>query len=88
VGTGALPPRRPVTGRRSTEWVDGGMDLFGLKTWVRARWGRRDERGANLVEYLLLVGLIAIVAMAAISFLGGQLTPLFNQAGSQVSQAP
>lgn len=63
------------------------MDLFFVGTWLRARWAR-DERGANLVEYLLLVGLIAIAVMGAVAFLGGQVTGLFNQAGSQVSRAP
>jgi len=64
------------------------MDLFACRAWVRARWGGRDERGANLVEYLLLLGLIAIAVMAAIGFLGGQVNALFNSAGSQVSRAP
>jgi len=63
------------------------MDLFLVRTWLRARWAR-DERGANLVEYLLLVGLIAIAVMGAVAFLGGQVRGLFNQAGSQVSRAP
>jgi pilus assembly protein Flp/PilA len=60
------------------------MDLFVLRTWIRARLAR-DERGANLVEYLLLVALIAIAAMAAITFLGSQLNPKFSQAGSHLS---
>jgi Flp pilus assembly pilin Flp len=60
------------------------MDLFVLKTWIQARRAR-DERGANLVEYLLLVGLIAIAVMAAIAFLGSQLSPKLSQAGSRLS---
>lgn len=31
---------------------------------------RRDERGANLIEYTLLLALIAIVCIAAVTFLG------------------
>ena len=49
------------------------MDLFVLRTWLRARLNR-DERGANLVEYLLLVSLIAIAVIGAVKFLGGQLS--------------
>jgi len=64
------------------------MNLFVLRTWLRARWAAREERGANLVEYLLLLGLIAIAVMGAVTFLGGQVNGLFNQAGSQVSRAP
>lgn len=33
---------------------------------------RHDERGANLVEYSLLLALIAIVCIAAVSMLGGE----------------
>ena len=62
------------------------MDLFVLRTWLQARF-RRDERGANLVEYLLLVSLIAIAVIGAVKFLGGQFSPKFNQAGSQISTA-
>ena len=36
--------------------------------YVRARWGR-DETGASLVEYALLVALIAVVCILAITFL-------------------
>jgi Flp pilus assembly pilin Flp len=60
------------------------MNLYVLRTWIRARWSR-DERGANLIEYLLLVSLIAIAVMAAIAFLGSQISPVFNQAGSHIS---
>ena len=37
--------------------------------YIRARWGR-DERGASLVEYALLVALIAVVCIVAVQFLG------------------
>ena len=36
--------------------------------YVRARFGN-DERGASLVEYALLVALIAVVCIVAIAFL-------------------
>ena len=35
------------------------MNLFVLKTWLQAKF-TKDERGANLVEYILLVALIAL----------------------------
>jgi pilus assembly protein Flp/PilA len=37
--------------------------------YMRARYGR-DERGASMVEYALLIGLIAVVCIGAVSFLG------------------
>jgi pilus assembly protein Flp/PilA len=45
----------------------------------------RSERGASMVEYALLVGLIAIVAIIAITFLGKGISGLFNSAGNTVN---
>jgi Flp pilus assembly pilin Flp len=39
----------------------------------------REEEGADLVEYVLLVSLIAVVAMAAVVFLGSRLTGNFDE---------
>jgi pilus assembly protein Flp/PilA len=44
----------------------------------------RSERGASMVEYALLVGLIAVVAVVAITFLGGGISGLFNSANNAV----
>ena len=33
-----------------------------------------DERGASLVEYALLLAMIAVVCIAALGFLGGELS--------------
>jgi pilus assembly protein Flp/PilA len=38
----------------------------------------RDEEGATMVEYGLLVALIAMVALAAVTLLGQHLSTLFN----------
>ncbi len=43
-----------------------------LKTMIR------DDEGATMVEYGLLVALIAVVALAAITTLGKNLSTLFN----------
>ena len=63
------------------------MNLFVLKTWLQARFAK-DERGANLVEYILLVALIALAVIAAVVFLRGQVSDKFNETGSKVSNAP
>jgi pilus assembly protein Flp/PilA len=47
----------------------------------------RTERGASMVEYALLVGLIAVVAVVAIAALGGGITGLFNSANNCVGSA-
>ena len=38
-----------------------------------------DERGASLVEYALLVSLIAIVAVVAVTAFGGELTENYSE---------
>lgn len=45
---------------------------------------RRSERGASLVEYALLVALIAVVCIAAISLLGSNGSAKFSQIASQI----
>ncbi len=52
--------------------------------WLRAKLGG-DERGANLVEYILLVALIALAVIAAVVFLAGGINTGFNNAGSHLS---
>ena len=63
------------------------MNLFVLKTWLQAKF-TKDERGANLVEYVLLVALIALAVMAAVLFMGKELNSSFDNAGSKVSATP
>lgn len=50
---------------------------------VKARLGDR-ERGAALVEYALLVALIAVVCIAAITFLGTEAEETFSSIGDEV----
>jgi pilus assembly protein Flp/PilA len=52
--------------------------------YVRARWGGNDETGASLVEYALLVALIAVVCILAVSFLGGSSKDKLNNVGSAI----
>jgi Flp pilus assembly pilin Flp len=63
------------------------MNIFVLKTWLQAKFAK-DERGANLVEYILLVALIALAVFAAVLFMGKQLNSSFDSAGSKVSATP
>jgi Flp pilus assembly pilin Flp len=60
------------------------MNLFVLKTWLQTKLAK-DERGANLVEYILLVALIALAVIAAVIFLRGQVSSKFNETGSKLS---
>jgi pilus assembly protein Flp/PilA len=45
---------------------------------------RREDSGATAVEYGLLVGLIAVVIIAALLLLGPQLAQLFSGVSSKV----
>ena len=54
-----------------------------LATWMRARFAD-SERGASLVEYALLVALIAVVCIIAITFLGKSADSKFSQVGSSL----
>jgi pilus assembly protein Flp/PilA len=45
----------------------------------------RSEQGASMVEYALLVGLIAIVAVVAVTFLGTSIENLFNSAATNIN---
>jgi pilus assembly protein Flp/PilA len=62
------------------------MNLLVVRTWLQARF-TTTERGASMVEYILLVALIALAVIAAVSFLGGQMTSKFNTEGSTLSSA-
>jgi Flp pilus assembly pilin Flp len=62
------------------------MNLFVVRTWLQARF-TTTERGASMVEYILLVALIALAVIAAVSFLGRGMTDKFNTEGSQISSA-
>ena len=62
------------------------MNLFVLKTWLQAKLSN-DERGATMVEYILLVALIALAVIAAVVFLRAQVQAKFSDAGSQLSNA-
>lgn len=55
------------------------MDLSIIRTWILAKLNR-DEQGANLVEYLLLLAFIAIIVLVAVTALGGHVSSLYDSA--------
>jgi pilus assembly protein Flp/PilA len=44
-----------------------------------------DEEGASMVEYALLVALIAVVVIAAALFLGTEINDKFSEVGNTLS---
>ena len=47
----------------------------------------RDESGASLVEYGLLLALISLIAAGAAVVLGTQLSQIFSKAGTYMTNA-
>ena len=54
--------------------------------YLRAMFGR-SERGAALVEYALLLALIAVVCIVALTALGKQAADKFSKVGNSISGA-
>ena len=52
---------------------------------IRGLWHRRDESGASLVEYALLLALIAVVAIVALHFLGTSVNNTLNSVGGSIN---
>ena len=46
----------------------------------------KDDRGANLVEYIILVGVVALLCVAAFKAFGGKIQSKVNDQGSKVEQ--
>ena len=47
----------------------------------------REEEGQGLVEYALIIGLIAIVSIAALSAAGGSVSGLFENINGKLNTA-
>lgn len=43
-----------------------------------------EERGASMVEYALLVGLVTVVAVGAIKAFGGKVSTQFSKVNTQI----
>lgn len=57
-----------------------------LKAWIQAHIVKTD-RGASLVEYALLVALIAVVCIVAIGFLSDSAQETFSDVGKSLNAA-
>jgi len=60
--------------------------LLGLYGMVQNRLSQlSNEKGASAVEYGLLVALIAVVIIAAVTLLGGNLNEIFNDIADAIT---
>ena len=56
-----------------------------LVGWVRDHLAPKEERGASLVEYALLLALIAVVAIGALIFLGHTVNNTLNNVANAIN---
>ncbi len=56
-----------------------------IAAWMRAQ--AKTERGASLVEYALLVALIAVVCIAAVTLLGRSASGKFSSVNSSITNS-
>jgi pilus assembly protein Flp/PilA len=58
---------------------------FMLALWNKVVSWVQEEKGASMVEYALLVVLIAIVALVAVQLAGNEVSSTFSEIGSGLS---
>ena len=58
-----------------------------LALWTKVTTWMKDEKGASMVEYALLVVLIAIVALVAVSLAGDEISSVFSEIATELSNA-
>ena len=56
-----------------------------LTLWAKVTSWMQEEKGASMVEYSLLVVLIALVALVAVSLAGNELSETYSEIASGVS---
>ncbi len=57
-----------------------------IAPWLQARFAK-TERGAALVEYALLLALIAVVCIVALQLLGTKASEKFSKVGNSIAGA-
>ncbi len=58
-----------------------------LALWTKVTTWMKDEKGASMVEYALLVVLIAIVALVAVSLAGDEISSVFSEIADELGSA-
>lgn len=79
-GVGVAHPTLALYGRTERE----GNDMIRrMNSRIRTEQAVSD-RGASLVEYALLVALIAVVCVVAVTYFGGETQETFSRVGESV----
>ena len=69
--------------RRSVHWM---LHLLGFQMihGISTRLAFLDQRGQGLAEYALILALIAVLAIAAVTFLGGKIDLVLSNVGKSI----
>jgi Flp pilus assembly pilin Flp len=49
---------------------------------------RDEEEGQTLVEYALIIAIVALGSIVALGVLSGKITDIFNRAGNELNNVP
>jgi pilus assembly protein Flp/PilA len=60
------------------------MVTSALRVFDRVSWSTHRAQGQGLAEYALILALIAIVAVVALLFMGGQISQILSNVGNSV----
>ncbi|HEX7097873.1 MAG TPA: Flp family type IVb pilin [Acidimicrobiia bacterium] len=74
---------RQGAGSRKSD--SGPKEGFMLALWTKLVSRFQDDKGASMVEYALLVVLIAIIAIVAVQLAGRQVSNTFSEIGSALT---
>ena len=77
-----LPIAGSNAGAAPAEGSNGSITMVWIRNVLAAV--DADERGQGLAEYALILALIAIVAIAALLFLGTQISQILSTIGAQI----
>ncbi len=61
-----------------------GIKLLAVRLALAVVGGLRREEGQGLTEYALILALVAVVAIAALTLLGGRVTRVITSAASSI----
>ena len=64
------------------------MREFMEKFFAMVNYLKTKEKGQGLAEYALILVLVAIVCVAALIFLGGEINTVLSNVGSVINSAP
>ena len=58
------------------------------RTQRRIAWRKRNEDGASLVEYVLLLSLICLVCLVSVAYFGTSVGSRLSSVGSSIGAVP